>query len=342
MRPQPETPSKADTGIENIKKSLSVKWGIQFPARDSNWSPSKRDPKRAEDRISTLIQWLFFKKRKPPHEQALDIALHQFETHALQIESKWHFKPLGEHDVLPSSETSNSALRQKFLKKRSTLSEDAIEELTKTLEGCLKTKAEQVTALEKTLNSGRMSLPCYQLRLAKTFTDEPIPALDLERSAKGITNKIDIGEVSPIEPSLPKPRSSLAPSRLYESEPGPGDRSSTAQHPSSSEYYPDYEMAELLVNADAMDTSSAVLVQAAHARKAGEPAKLDQSVSSEDEFETPPTTPPLRKHSSLSPSMERKRAHPDSMQAPPSRNVSRKTSSEKSAHEVSDLAVSVD
>ena len=151
MLPLPKTPSKADAGIENIKKSLSAEWGIQFPARDSTWSPSKRDPKRAEDRISALIQLLYFKKS--PHEGALEFALNQFKLYAIQVASKWQFKPLGERDVVPSFETSNSALRQDFLKKRPISSEDAIKELTKNLEHCLKTTADQVTAVEKHMRS---------------------------------------------------------------------------------------------------------------------------------------------------------------------------------------------
>lgn len=161
---------------------------------------------------------------------------------------------------------------------------------------------------------------CFQLQLAETVSDDPIP-----------TN-----ETSPSKPKIFKRQSSLALWLRSKSEPGPakgGDPS--AHHPSSSDDYPDQEMAELLVNIDAMNNSSAIPTPAAYPRKAGEAAKLEQSSSSEDTFETPPTTPPLRKRSSLGPSTDRKRSHPDSMQAPPSRHVSRKTSSEKSAQEVS-------
>ena len=327
MLSQPKTPSKADadTEIEDIKKSLTAKWRIEFPARDSTWSPSRRDPKRVEDRISARIQLLFFKDKRKLYS-----ILKQFDKNAIQIESKWQFKPHAERDVVPSSETPNSALRQEFLKKRSTLSEDAIKELTKNLEHCLRPTADQATAVEKYLKpvkpEGQKSHSCYQLRLTKTLTDELVP-----------TNGVLLNE-----PNLPKPHSSLAPLRSSKSETGPANRGITpAQHPSSSEYYPDDEMVELLVDADAMDTSYAVPVQAAYTRKAGEPAKVDQSVSPEETFETPPTTPPSRKHLSPSPT-ERKRAHPDSMQAPPSRIVSRKTSREKSAQKVSDLVASGD
>lgn len=73
-----------------------------------------------------------------------------------------------------------------------------------------------------------------------------------------------------------------------------------------------------------------------HARKAGEPADLENN-SSEETFETPPTTPPPLSESSVEPFGTRKRSCPDSMQAPHLRNVSRKTSNETSAQEVSNL-----
>lgn len=324
MLPLPQTPSKADAGIENIKKLLSTKWGIQLPARDSTWSPSKRDLNRVEDKIVAFIQFLYFKK--PPQEGALDYALNQFEKNAVQIISKWHFKPYGDPDVLPSLEASKSALHQEFLKKRPALSEKAITELTENLKHFLDLTVDQVKAGKKfpksIKNEGNKSHFCFLLRLAETISDKPIP-----------TN-----EVSPTKPNLSKRHSSLALWLRSKREPGPAKGEvPPAQHPSSSDDYPDSEMAELLVNADAMDTSYAVPIQAATVRMAGEPAILEHNSSSEDTYETPPTTPPWRRNPSLGPSTDRKRSHPDSVQAPTPRNVSRKTSSEKSAQEVSGL-----
>ena len=108
-----------------------------------------------------------------------------------------------------------------------------------------------------------------------------------------------------------------------------------AQHHPSSDDYPDHEMAELLANDDTMETLSAVQVGAAKSEKAGEPAIFERDSSSEESFKTPPTTPPRRKVSSPRPLQDKKRSHPDSMQAPPPRNVSRKMLGEKSASEVS-------
>ncbi len=318
-----KTPSKADAGIENIKTSLSAKWGIQLPTRDSNWSPSKRDPNRVEDKILAFIQFLYFKK--PPQEGALDYALNIFEKDIVQIISNWQFKPRGEPDVLPSLEASKSALERDFLKKRPIFSEKEITELTERLEHCLSLTVDQVKARKEFPKSvkpeGKKSHSCFRLGLAETLLDNPIP-----------TN-----EISPAKPNRSKRQSSLATWLRSKSEPGPAKGGiPPAQHPPSSDDYPDYEMVELMADADAMDTSSAVPTQAADTRKAGKPANLEQSSSGEETFETPPTTPPRRKTSTV----DRKRAHPDSMQAPPPRNVSRKVSSEKSAQEVSCLIAS--
>lgn len=144
MLSQPETPSKADAGIEAVKRSLAAKWEIEWPARDSTWSPSKSDPSRVEDKIATMIQYLYF--QKPPKEGALDYALRQFERNAVQIHSHWRFKPHGDPELLPSLDVSESALRQDFLKKRPQLSEQAIAELTESLSRCLKSTADEVKA----------------------------------------------------------------------------------------------------------------------------------------------------------------------------------------------------
>ena len=170
MLPLQKTPSKADAGIENIKRSLSVKWGIQLSARDETWSPSKRDLSRVEDKIEALIQFLYFKK--PPQEGALDYALTQFEQNAVQIISKWHFKPYGEPDLLPSSQASKSALKEDFLKKRPTLSEKAIKELGQNLGHLLNLVVDRVKCGEEfpkyVKPEGKKCYFWYQLRLAET------------------------------------------------------------------------------------------------------------------------------------------------------------------------------
>ena len=323
MPPLQKTPVKADAGIENIKRSLSAKWGIQWPTRDSTWSPSKRDPNRVEDKIVTFIQFLYF--RKPPQEGALDHALKHFEENAPQIISKWPFKPRGEPDVLPFLEASNSALKQDFLKKRPVLSEKEITELTESLAHHLNSTITQVKAGEKFPKTvkieGENSRFCFQLRSTDTVSDNPIPTK----------------EASPTKPNRTKRQSSLALWLRSKSEPGPAKGGfSPARHPPSSDDYADNEIAELLVHADAMNTSSAHPIRATYARNTGGSAELKQSSSSEDDFETPPSSPPLRQTSSSGSSADKKRKHPNSMQAPPLRNVSRKTSSEKSAQEVSD------
>lgn len=322
----PKTPSKANDGIENIKRTLSADWGIQLSARGSGWSPAKRDHSRVEDKIDVRIQFLYF--QKPPQDGALDYALNEFEKNAVLVISKWQFKPHGEADVVPSLGPSKSALKQDFLKKRPALSENAITELTKSLSHFLDLTFYRVKAGEEFPKSVKSedekSHFCFQLRLPETISDKPVP-----------TNK-----VSPIKPSPSKRQSNLGQWLRSKSEQGPAKSGELpAQHPSSDDY-PDLEMAELLVDADAMKTSLAVPTKWTNAPKASVLENTEQTSSSEDAFETPPTTPPPEKSSSLSHSTDKKRSRPDSMQAPPSRNVSRKISTEKSAQEVSGLIAS--
>ena len=110
---------------------------------------------------------------------------------------------------------------------------------------------------------------------------------------------------------------------------------SPIQHHPSSDDYPDHEMAELLANDDMIETLSAVRVGAAKLEKAGNPTIFERDSSPEETFKTPPTTPPRRRDLSPRPLQDKKRSYPDSMQAPPPRNVSRKMSGEKSASDVS-------
>lgn len=144
----PSTPTKADDGIERLKQSLSAKWGIQFPNRDSAWSPSRRDPNRVEEKILAIIQFLYFR------EGALHHAIEQFEKTAATINSQWQYKPRGEAGVIPSRGegrdlTRESAVKQDFLHKRAPLEESAIKDLTESLWHHLCITAERVKGGEK-------------------------------------------------------------------------------------------------------------------------------------------------------------------------------------------------
>ena len=123
----PKTPTKADDGIEQLKQSLSAKWGIQFPVRDSKWSPSHRNPSLVEEKIAHRIQFLYFQ------DGALRHAIEQFERHAFTLYSQWQSKPRAEVDVLPSRESEDSALKKDFLHKRSQLEGDEVEKLKEIL-----------------------------------------------------------------------------------------------------------------------------------------------------------------------------------------------------------------
>jgi len=154
----PSTPTKAgkaDDGIERLKQSLSAKWGIQFPVKDSTWSPSRRDPNRVEDRILAVIQFLYFR------DGALHYAIEQFEKTATTVYSKWQFKPRGEADVLPSREGPESAVKRDFLHKCAQLEESAIKELTESLWLNLSLIKDRVKAGEKFL---MLTMPSIESR----------------------------------------------------------------------------------------------------------------------------------------------------------------------------------
>lgn len=138
---QPETPTKADDGIEKLKQSLSAKWGIQFPARDSTWSPSRSNLSLVEEKILTRIQFLYFR------DGALRHAIEQFEKHASTLCSQWQFKPRAEVDVLPLREYST--LKKDFLQKRDQLDRGTIKELTEVLWHQLNQVADRVKKGEK-------------------------------------------------------------------------------------------------------------------------------------------------------------------------------------------------
>ena len=142
-------------------------------------------------------------------------------------------------------------------------------------------------------------------------------------------------EVSPIKPNMQKRLAS--PKQRLPSKNGPGSAKSKGlapQHPSSDDYTDD-ETAEYLANLNAVDTSLIMPSEPVCAQKTGEPAEIEQNSSSDDTFQTPPTSP--IKDWDAESFATRKRPFPDSMRAPLQRNVSQKTFSDSSAQEVSDL-----
>ena len=142
----PSTPTragKADDGIEQLKQSLSAKWGIQFPTRDPAWSPSRRDPNRREDRISAVIQYLYFR------DGALGYAIEQFEKNARAVYSQWQIKPRAEPDLLPSMESMGHGVTQDFLHRRRAFEGDALRDITESLWWNLSQIADRVKAGEK-------------------------------------------------------------------------------------------------------------------------------------------------------------------------------------------------
>lgn len=153
MQPNPRTPSKADDGIERVKQALCTKWGIQLPERDLFWSPSRRNPDRPEEKISTFIQFLYFR------DGALDTAIHNFEQNAANIHSEWQYKPKADPDVIPGRERSKHGSRETFLRKRDSLPEAAVKELRDSLLHNLWLIVERVKSGEKFSKSGSVECP---------------------------------------------------------------------------------------------------------------------------------------------------------------------------------------
>lgn len=143
MQGLPNTPKRADDGVERLKQSLSAKWGITLPLRDSTWSPSRRDPNRPEEQISTRLHFLYYKG------EAAEVAIEQFERQATKVFSKWQYKPQADPDVLPSRESSTSILRRDFLQRREEVPPEAVKELTQTLLHHLVLISNRVKAGEK-------------------------------------------------------------------------------------------------------------------------------------------------------------------------------------------------
>ena len=134
------TPTKSSDGVDNIKKSLSAKWGLYLPPRDS--SPSRRDPHALEEKIHNCLNYLFW--RKGFDAGALEYALSQFERHAPAVVSKWVSKPKAERDVLPSRQLQDSKLKADFLKTRPNLAKGQMEDMMACLHESLNEVADRV------------------------------------------------------------------------------------------------------------------------------------------------------------------------------------------------------
>ena len=127
----PVTPQRTGDAIEEIKQSLSVKWGLRFPARNSVSSPSSRNHSAIEEKVHNYIRFLYY--AKSPAEGALDFGVAQFEKEAPRIISEWQFKAQAEPGVIPSRKAGESALRRDFLKRRPDLNEKPIKAIDGTL-----------------------------------------------------------------------------------------------------------------------------------------------------------------------------------------------------------------
>ena len=125
----PKTPSKADDGLNKIVTSLEARWNLQFPVRDSTWSPSKvQEPKPVGEQVLSRLIFLNHKDK-----DGLRNAIESFEKQAPTIGSRWTFKPRADHDTVPSRLPSESPLAQSFLSHRPPITDAMATELMQLL-----------------------------------------------------------------------------------------------------------------------------------------------------------------------------------------------------------------
>ncbi|KAL9125091.1 MAG: hypothetical protein Q9217_005654, partial [Psora testacea] len=258
--PPPTTPTKPDDGIEEIKRTLTAKWNLQFPARDSNWSPSKKDPTSLPDRVQGVIQYLYY--GKGPALGALDYAIEQFDAQASLIVSKWQFKPRAELGIIPTHREP-SALNRDFLHKRKGLSGIAREELMKCLHHHLTQVADKVRNGRNYVEPGAALSSIEDVKVRK---DESGPAL--------------VGKDRVPTKTMTYRQSTLSQSFRSKSDP-------TAEHVSSEDLMDD-DTSKVLPDVYMPDAEHDV-----SNRKESSSRRSSWHTSSADEtFETPPTTPP--------------------------------------------------
>lgn len=142
----PRTPTKAEDNLEKIKQDLKLRWNLQFPERDSSWSPSKvKEPKPVGDQVLGRLIFLNHKDKS-----GLDNAIKTFEKQAETINSQWKFKPRADQSVIPRRLPSESALTQAFISNRPTISDAAATELMQCLLHILTHAVDQVISKMKT------------------------------------------------------------------------------------------------------------------------------------------------------------------------------------------------
>ena len=267
MQPEPRTPSKANDEIERTKQALSVKWGIQFPERDSIWSPSRRDPSKSEEeKISHFVQFLYFRDGA-----ALDVAINNFERNAINIHSHWVYKPRADAEVIPH----NVQKREVFLQRRGELPAAAVKELTESLLHHLQLIADRVKSGEefskpamidgKIPSSGKQSYD----RKAENLTDTIVPSGKGWPPVRSTSSQVETHT----------PRLKGIPGVI-------GSHDLGAQHFSSDDY-PDSEMADILADDSLLDLSNVTAVPIPQ----GVIPDMEMDSPVHEDFKTPPTSP---------------------------------------------------
>jgi len=109
----PNTPTKSHDHLNSIVRSLSAKWSLPLPIRETPWSPSRIvNPDNSEEKVLTRLRFLYFK-----NPEALNGVIAGFEEWAQPAISEWKWKPQQDRGTIPTSAVGANVLpRNSFLK----------------------------------------------------------------------------------------------------------------------------------------------------------------------------------------------------------------------------------
>ena len=267
----PITPTKSSDGVENIKKSLAARWGLQFPPRDS--SPSRRDPHTIEEKIHNCLNYLFW--RQGFDAGALDYALSQFERQAPAVASKWVFKPKADTDVLPSQKLQDSKLINDFLHTRPNLSKIQMNEMMV----CLHEKLNEVADLVKNGQS-YIQPPVEVMSSIEAVGNQPSSKWNYDTIVTGLTlpDHLSRHAVGPQQPHTQKKLTQWF-------------RSQSAPNPSLVDEYSDGETEDLFKDIDIRNMGVSPSLLSETILKPPQSCTPAENSPETEEFRTPPTTP---------------------------------------------------
>ncbi|KAI9878540.1 MAG: hypothetical protein M1830_000594 [Pleopsidium flavum] len=121
----PSTPTKSHDNLNSIVRSLSAKWSLRLPIRETPWSPSRiENPHNPKEKVLTRLRYLYFQNPK-----ALNGVIAGFEEWARPVISDWKWKPRQEHGTIPTSAAGAKGLPGNSFLKSAEIPESAVNDL---------------------------------------------------------------------------------------------------------------------------------------------------------------------------------------------------------------------